>query len=308
LNDKLLFTIKENNRLNARTKELEILAKKEIKPSYYEIFKKFIINLVTNLVTFGLLKAILKRTVNPYLEKLISYVIMGVLFNNIFGGYFIFIHEILLNIINTEAITSLFSIFGLTTFTGWFKYLYEFIKRIYSHFIYDSIHTPLGVINDENEIKMDKQLELDRIERERQLELQRLQKTNEELFIENDKLIKEQQENLNKDKISEQTKTWSSFFEKIGKDFGKTAYDSLKILIISSLLKSIAEKCFTDGQFEHIKTLLSKYFTKKDDSDDGSSDSFSYRSESDIQLPEEGFEKELFRKTTLDSNKYINNP
>jgi hypothetical protein len=298
LKEQCALTSKENNMLTVRNNELTKLSQKE-KTSYYEIFKKFIISSITNLLTFGILKAILKRTVNPYLEKLISYVLMGVLFNNIFGNYFGFLYEILSHLLNIESIKPLFSMIGITTFTDYFKYIYTFIKRIYSIIMYESLHTPLGVINEENEIKLDKQLELDRIQASKQLEINNLQKSNEELIkkldlIENDKLNKN-----NKD-------SWTNFMQNIGKDWGRAAYESFKMLLIGAVLKSIADKIFSDGEFDRIKELLSKYFTKKDDSDDGSSDSLSYRSESDIQLFRESDKND--DESGLNSSLGANNP
>jgi hypothetical protein len=286
LKDQWTLKSKENIMLTARNNELTKLTQKE-KTSYSEIIKKFIINLVTNLVTFGLLKAILKRTVNPYLEKLISYVLMGVLFNNIFGNYFGFLYEILSQLLNIESIKPLLSMIGITTFTDYFKYIYDFIKRIYSSIVYESLHTPLGVINEENEIKMDKQLELDRLQTSKQLEIDNLQKSNEELIKKLELFSKELQDELNNEKDPEQTKTWINFFEKIGKDFGKTAYDSLKILIISVLIKHGTDLIFKNGEFTYLKDLLTKYFNKKDNSDSTSDDSLSYFSESDVKIIED---------------------
>jgi hypothetical protein len=112
-------------------------------------------------------------------------------------------------------------------------------------------------------------------------ELEKLQKSNEELIKKYELL---ENEKLNKN-------SWINFMQNIGKDWSQSTYNSLKMLVIGSILQAILNKYFNTGEFNKIKDLLTKYFSKEDSSldngDVSSIDSLSYFDENEIKITEE---------------------
>jgi hypothetical protein len=249
-NSELTSKIKELNKLEQeiyhyqlKIKHLENLNKslfnnnQEINKNNSKGFKvkiyDFIIGIITNLLSFALIKYILKKTVPLYLEKLVSYVIMGVIINNIFGSYLTFVYNILMEIFNSETGKVVLSFFGITTFSDWFKDIYQHFKEFFTNLRRDSSSVNLEKLNKE----FDKQLEIDNLKRSNELLVDKLDEINNKLEVqERIKILREE--------LTE-SRTWSEFGKEIAKDWGIQVYNSIKFIVITSLVTYTGKYLYT---------------------------------------------------------------
>jgi uncharacterized protein (UPF0335 family) len=233
----------ENSSLISKIKSLETNNKslfnniQEINKNNSKGFKvkiyDFIIGIITNLLSFALIKYILKRTVPLYLEKLVSYVIMGVIINNIFGSYLTFVYNILMEIFNSETGKVVLSFFGITTFSDWFKDIYQHFKEFFTNLRRDSSSVNLEKFNKE----FDKQLEIDKLKRSNEILVDKLDEINNKLEVqERIKILREE--------LTE-SRTWSEFGKEIAKDWGIQVYNSIKFIVITSLVTCTGKYLYT---------------------------------------------------------------
>ena len=249
---------KVSNLSNRKTSENKEKTNLKSTPSYYELIKNFIITILTNLLSFALIKYILKRTVPLYLEKLVSYVVMGVVINNIFGGYLAFIYGIICELINqSESAKAFFSIFGLTTFSDWFKAIIQHFKDFFTNLRKDSTGVNLEKLNKENGVLFEKQLEIDKLNRRNEILEDKLDDLTRKV---------EEQERIS---VSKESRSWSDFFRDFGKDLGITAYNSVKFILITGLVRYTIESITKNEELNKIiKNLISKYFDSSSENDE----------------------------------------
>jgi FtsZ-binding cell division protein ZapB len=260
--DKEVFNlVQRNEELIKINKELtKSIQNTKTKPSYYELIKNFIITMISNLLSFALIKYILKRTVPLYLEKLVSYVIMGVIINNIFGYYLKFIYDILYELINQSSSAKVFlSFLGITSFGEWINMLIQHFKEFFTNLRKDSTGVNLEKFNKDNDTIFDKQLEIEKLKR-----------TNEILANKLDELNSKVEEIINPPK--EESRGWSEFLKDFSKDIGITAYNSIKFIVITGLVRYTIESLKNPELINQIKSLINKYFGSDSDSDSNTSD------------------------------------